>query len=93
MISEKADKTSGYGQGDGILAERLESTSASDLRESAAPDRIDSNSGPWLRVAMAWRRSRPGYLDGHSARAAAACMPSGLVQLRKGIDSVHEERA
>ncbi len=55
------------------------SISASDLPESAAPDRINSNTGPWLREAMAWRRSRPRRPD-DSASAAAICMPSGLVQ-------------
>ena len=57
-------------------AGRIASTSASDLPESAAPDRTDGNTGPWLRVAMAWRWSRPR----RPARAAATCMPSGLVQ-------------
>jgi hypothetical protein len=75
MILEKADKASVCGQDN---AERTASTSASDLPESAAPDGIDSNTGSWLRVAVAWRRSRPGCLDEGSA--ATTCMPSGLVQ-------------
>ena len=54
--------------------------SASVLPESAAPDRIDSNRGRWLRVALTSRRPRLGCLGEGSARAAATCLPSGLVQ-------------
>jgi len=49
--------------------------SASVLPESAAPDR-----GRWLRVALTSRRPRLGCLGEGSARAAATCLPSGLVQ-------------
>ena len=64
MILEKAEKASICGQHDGILAERV---SASVLPESPAPNRIDSNRGPWPRVAVTSRRPRPGCLDEGSA--------------------------
>jgi len=66
------------------------SISASDHPEPAAPARINSDPDSWLRVAMAWQPSRPGYLDGRLAGAAATCTASGVVQVGFSSDGFVE---